>query len=251
MLKKSKIITNDSIAIIFVENAICMDSILHQIKLPINEKLYLKDPLTSTIGKKILNESINFINDVGFEKFTFKKLALSITTTEATIYRYFESKHKLLLYLINWYWSCIATRLLFETSNISDPILKLQKAIHLLTAIPNPQKENLLMNELLLKKIVINEGSKVIQTKEVDSENKDGVFTIYKNVVDNVVNIMSEVAPSYKFPNMLVISMIEGSNQQHFFAEHLPKLTNSNVENDFVELFYQELIFKTIQHDSV
>ena len=251
MLKKSKIITNDSIAIIFVENAICMDSILHQIKIPINEKLYLKDPLTSTIGQKILNESINFINDLGFEKFTFKKLALSIATTEATIYRYFESKHKLLLYLINWYWSCIATRLLFETSNISDPILKLKKAIHLLTSIPNPQKENLLMNELLLKKIVINEASKVIQTKEVDSENKDGVFTIYKNVVDNVVNIMNEVAPTYKFPNMLVTSMIEGSNQQHFFAEHLPKLTNSDVENDFVELFYQELIFKTIQHDSV
>ncbi len=251
MLKKSKNITNDSIAIIFVENAICMDSILHQIKIPINEKLYLKDPLTSTIGQKILNESINFINDLGFEKFTFKKLALSIATTEATIYRYFESKHKLLLYLINWYWSCIATRLLFETSNISDPILKLQKAIHLLTSIPNPQKENLLMNELLLKKIVINEASKVIQTKEVDTENKDGVFTIYKNVVDNVVNIMNEVAPTYKFPNMLVTSMIEGSNQQHFFAEHLPKLTNSDVENDFVELFYQELIFKTIQHDNV
>lgn len=228
-----------------------MDALFHQIKIPINEKLYLKDPLTSSIGQKILNESINFINEIGFEKFTFKKLALSIATTEATIYRYFESKHKLLLYLINWYWSCIATRLLFETSNIQDPVVKLQKAIHLLTAIPNPQKENLLMNELLLKKIVINEALKVILTKEVDNENKDGVFTLYKNVVVNVANIIQEIAPAYKFPNMLVTSMIEGSNQQHFFAEHLPKLTNSEVEKDFVELFYQELIFKTIQHDII
>jgi AcrR family transcriptional regulator len=228
-----------------------MDAIFHQLKIPINEKLYLKDPLTSVIGQKILNKSIHFINEVGFEKFTFKKLALLIETTEASIYRYFESKHKLLLYLINWYWSCIATRLLFETSNISDPRLKLKKAIHLLTAIPNPEKENLLMNELLLKKIVINEASKVIQTKEVDNENKDGVFTLYKNVVKNVANMITEVAPSYKFPNMLVTSMIEGSNQQHFFAEHLPKLTNSEVEKDFVELFYQELIFNTIQHDTI
>jgi AcrR family transcriptional regulator len=228
-----------------------MDAIFHQLKIPINEKLFLKDPSTSVIGQKILNESILFINEVGFEKFTFKKLALTIATTEATIYRYFESKHKLLLYLINWYWSCIATRLLFETSNISDPLLKLQKAIHILTTIPNPQKENILMNELLLKKLVINEASKVIQTKDVDSENKNGVFALYKNVVENVASIIIEIAPSYKFPNMLVTSMIEGSNQQHFFAEHLPKLTNSEVEKDFVELFYQELIFKTIQHDNV
>lgn len=228
-----------------------MDAIFHQLKIPINEKLFLKDPSTSVIGQKILNESILYINEVGFEKFTFKKLALTIATTEATIYRYFESKHKLLLYLINWYWSCIATRLLFETSNISDPLLKLQKAIHILTTIPNPQKENILMNELLLKKLVINEASKVIQTKDVDSENKNGVFALYKNVVENVASIIIEIAPSYKFPNMLVTSMIEGSNQQHFFAEHLPKLTNSEVEKDFVELFYQELIFKTIQHDNV
>lgn len=228
-----------------------MDAIFHQLKIPINEKLFLKDPSTSVIGQKILNESILFINEVGFEKFTFKKLALTIATTEATIYRYFESKHKLLLYLINWYWSCIATRLLFETSNISDPLLKLQKAIHILTTIPNPKKENILMNELLLKKLVINEASKVIQTKDVDSENKNGVFALYKNVVENVASIIIEIAPSYKFPNMLVTSMIEGSNQQHFFAEHLPKLTNSEVEKDFVELFYQELIFKTIQHDNV
>ena len=169
-----------------------MDAIFHQLKIPINEKLFLKDPSTSVIGQKILNESILFINEVGFEKFTFKKLALTIATTEATIYRYFESKHKLLLYLINWYWSCIATRLLFETSNISDPLLKLQKAIHILTTIPNPQKENILMNELLLKKLVINEASKVIQTKDVDSENKNGVFLNLSYVNLDVIHKISE-----------------------------------------------------------
>jgi hypothetical protein len=107
------------------------------------------------------------------------------------------------------------------------------------------------MNEFLLKKIVINEASKVIQTKEVDNENKDGVFTLYKNVVFTVANMINEVSPDYRFPNMLVTSMIEGSNQQHFFAEHLPRLTNAEVEKDFVEVFYQELIFKTIQNDTI
>jgi hypothetical protein len=41
--------------------------------------------------------------------------------------------------------------------------------------------------------------------------------------------------------------MIEGSNQQRFFAEHLPRLTNSRKEEDLVEDFYMDLVFKTIK----
>ena len=225
-----------------------MQSFFQNIKLPINEKLYLKDPQSSEIGNKILNESIDLINEIGFEKFTFKKLAVKISTTEASIYRYFESKHKLLLYLINWYWSCIATRMLFETSNIQDPTLKLQKAIHILTALPNPQAEQILANELNLKEVVINEASKAFLIKEIDSENKDGVFSVYKSVVNNTVEMIKAINPNYPYPNILVTTVIEGSNQQRFFAQHLPKLTNSSSESDFVEQFYQDLIFKAIQH---
>ncbi len=225
-----------------------MESLLQFIKLPINEKLYLKDPQSSEIGNKILNESIELINEIGFEKFTFKKLAIKISTTEASIYRYFESKHKLLLYLINWYWSCIATRLLFETSNIQDSTLRLQKAIHVLTALPNPEKEHVLPNEIALKEVVINEASKVFLTKDVDNENKDGVFSVYKTVVNNVVEIIQAINPEYPFPNMLITTVIEGSNQQRFFAQHLPKLTNSSQSSDLVEEFYQDMIFKAIQH---
>lgn len=225
-----------------------MQSFFQNIKLPINEKLYLKDPQSSEIGNKILSESIELIIEIGFEKFTFKKLATKISTTEASIYRYFESKHKLLLYLINWYWSCIATRMLFETSNIQDPTLKLKKAIHILTAIPNPQAEQVLANEIFLKEIIINEAWKAFLTKEIDSENKDGVFSVYKSVVNNVVQMIQTINPNYLYPNMLVTTVIEGSNQQRFFGQHLPKLTNSSSEVDFVEQFYQDMIFKAIQH---
>jgi len=226
-----------------------MQSFIQNIKLPINEKLYLKDPQSSEIGNKILNESINLINEIGFEKFTFKKLATKISTTEASIYRYFESKHKLLLYLINWYWSCIATRLLIETSNIIDPVLRLKKAIHILTAIPNPQFDQVLANEIFLKEIIINEAWKAFLTKEIDSENNDGVFSVYKSVVNDLVEMIKAISPQYLYPNMLVTAVIEGSNQQRFFAQHLPKLTNSSSESDFVEQFYQDMIFKAIQHD--
>ena len=59
------------------------------ISIRVNENLYLKDPTSTEIGIKILVEGLEMINDIGFESFTFKKLAQSINTTEATIYRYF------------------------------------------------------------------------------------------------------------------------------------------------------------------
>jgi len=223
-----------------------MHNILAHIKIPVNENLYLKDPSTSDLGTKIIDGSIELMSQLGFERFTFKKLAVEIQTTEASVYRYFESKHKLLLYLINWYWGCLATRIVLETKNIEDPIVKLRKTIHILTAMPNPEIDSLISNELALKEIIINESSKALITKDVDEENKVGVFSVYKELVENVAQIMNEVNPIYPYPNMLASSMIEGSNQQRFFAMHLPRLTNIHHNEDFVESFYENLIFKTL-----
>ena len=214
-----------------------------------NEHLFLKDPTSSELGQKILSGSISLISSLGFEKFTFKKLALEIDTTEASIYRYFESKQKILLYLINWYWSCMWFRVHMGTQNIEDAEVRLKNCIHILTAIPNPSNEFVMENELDLKHIVINESLKVLLTKNVDDENQNGAFTEYKKVVEFVSAIILEINPSYEFPNMLISTMIEGSNQQHFFAVHLPRLTNINKKDDLVESFFTETILKVIKHE--
>ncbi len=224
-----------------------MKEMYQSIHVTVNSNLFLKDPLTSELGNKILNGSIELIDSLGFEHFTFKKLANEIATTEASIYRYFENKNKLLLYLVNWYWGCVATRLMFETNNIEDPEIKLKKVIHILTALPDPEKESLMQNEQKLKQLVINESNKVVLTKEVDEENKSGIFSVYKSIVNSVVDLIKIINEDYPFPNMLVSSMIEGSNQQRFFADHLPRLTNSSKGKDNVELFYLDLVFKTIK----
>ncbi len=223
-----------------------MPNILANIKISVNENLYLKDPSSSELGIKIVDGSIELMSQIGFERFTFKKLAAEIQTTEASVYRYFESKHKLLLYLINWYWGCLATRITLETKNIEEPRLKLRKTIHILTALPNPETDSLISNELALKEIIINESSKAIITKDVDEENKVGVFSVYKELVKKVAETINLVNPTYPYPNMLASSMIEGSNQQRFFALHLPRLTNVHENVDFVESFYEDLIFKTL-----
>jgi AcrR family transcriptional regulator len=225
-----------------------MNQMFSKMSIPTNENLYLKDPTSSDLGKKILSGSISLLSSLGFEKFSFKKLALAIDTTEASIYRYFEGKHKMLLYLINWYWSCIWFRLHMGTQNIQDPEVRLKNCIHILTSIPNPTTELVLENELALKQIVINESSKVLLTKNVDDENKNGAFSEYKKVVAFVSSIILEINPTYAFPNMLVSTMIEGSNHQHFFAAHLPRLTNMNSKTDLVESFFTDTLSKVIKH---
>ncbi len=226
-----------------------MKAILSQLKIQVNSNLYLKDPHTSELGEKIIRSSIRLIDELGFEHFTFKKLAAEINSTEASIYRYFESKQKLMFYLINWYWSFIEYRLVFETANIQDSSERLSRAIHILTSLPDSESEVIDAVEAPSKKIVMNESIKVIMTKEVDDENKEGAFAVYKSIVKRVAEIILEVNPNYPYPNMLVSAMIEGSNQQRFFEVHLPGLTNQTPGSDSVEQFYRDLVFKVLKNE--
>src|SRR5687767_14079151 len=103
-----------------------------QLQIKMNEKLFLRNPAQSELGKKIILHSIQLIHKHGFEAFTFKKLAEHIGTTEAGIYRYFENKHRLLIYITAWYWSWLEYRVAFQTNNITDPVVKLKRVINLL-----------------------------------------------------------------------------------------------------------------------
>ena len=71
-----------------------MNNLLLSLKIQVNDKIYVKDPETSTLGRKIIQESILLMDEIGFENFTFKKLGERIGSNESSIYRYYESKHK-------------------------------------------------------------------------------------------------------------------------------------------------------------
>ncbi|UII25440.1 TetR/AcrR family transcriptional regulator [Fulvivirga maritima] len=218
-----------------------------RIEIQVNSCTYLKDPLSSTLGKKIISGSIDLINNLGFESFTFKKLALRIGSTEASIYRYFESKHKLLLYLTSWYWAWMEYRLVFLLANISSPIKKLDLSLEALTEEVKEDKSISHINERKLYKIVINESAKAYYTKEVDKENKDGVFLGLKNLVDRVSDIILEIDPQYPFPHMLVSTVIEGGHHQRYFAEHFPRLTDTVGQGDAITQFYKDLVFGALK----
>ena len=68
-----------------------MKNLLSVLKISVPDKIFIKDPETSELGKRIIEQSIVLINEIGFDSFTFKKLGIKIGSNESSIYRYFES----------------------------------------------------------------------------------------------------------------------------------------------------------------
>lgn len=221
--------------------------ILPKISIQVNEHIYLKNPESSDLGRKIVSASIELMDEVGYEAFTFAKLAKSINSTEASVYRYFESKRKLLLYMTDWYWAWMEYRLLFGLANINSSDERLKKAIVLLTEQIQEDGSFTHINEIKLNRIVISEASKVYLTREVDEENKDGIFHTYKELVQRVSDIITEINPDYKYPHMLISTIIEGAHYQRYFAEHIPRLTDMIKGEDAIVNFSLDMVMNTIK----
>jgi hypothetical protein len=86
----------------------------------------------------------------------------------------------------------------------------------------------------------------VYLNKKVDEDNRHGFFIPYKDVVERVALVISELRPDFKYPNMLVSSIIEGAHHQRFFASHLPRLTNIIEGEDAIYSFYAQLAKKIL-----
>ncbi|MFH6603391.1 TetR/AcrR family transcriptional regulator [Maribacter algicola] len=226
-----------------------MDQLLQSVTIRINDKLYVKDPESSELGKRIVTESIAMIVDIGFESFTFRKLGIKIGSNESSVYRYFENKHKLLLYLTSWYWGWLEYQLVFATNSIADPSERLKRAIQVVTRTIEEDSAFSHINEILLNKIVINEYSKSYLTKEVDAENKDGYFVIYKRLVNRISAMIKAVNNEYEYPLSLASTVLEGSLHQHFLKDHFTSLTDCRENVDPTEYFIQ-LVFNTLTLDN-
>ncbi|MFS4468715.1 TetR/AcrR family transcriptional regulator [Maribacter sp. 2210JD10-5] len=222
-----------------------MEQLLHSVKIRINEKIFVKDPESSNLGKRIIEKSILMINDMGFESFTFKKLGTQIGSNESSIYRYFENKHKLLLYLTSWYWGWLEYQLVFATNSIAVPEEKLERAIEIITRETKEDSSFSHINEILLNKIVINEYSKSYLTKEVDEENKEGYFVIYKRLVGRITQMIQQVDANYKYPSSLSSTVVEGALHQHFLKEHFSSMTDCN-DNVTPTQYLTDLVFNAL-----
>ncbi len=216
------------------------------LQIPVQESLFVKDPTSSAVGKSILEHGLILLSEIGLEDFTFKKLAVKISSTESTIYRYFENKHQFLSYLFNFYWAWMDLNVAFATTNIEDPKERLRRIIGLITKKVNNDVRTPYIDEALLQDVIALESSKTFLSKKVDEENQAGYFLQYKKLVDRISAVIVEINPMYAYPNALVSTILESSFHQRYFGNHLPRLTNEMHIDTRLEEFLLDLCLKTI-----
>ena len=226
-----------------------MDKLLGNLKIAVPEKIFIKDPETSDLGRRIIEHSILMIDEMGFEAFTFKKLGVTIGSNESSIYRYFESKHKLLLYLSSWYWAWLEYHLVFKTFNIQDKEEKLKEAIDVLTSSIKEDSKFTHINEVVLNRIMINENSKSFLTKEVDQENKEGYFIIYKRIISRLKDMIADLDSNYPYPASLASTIVEGALHQHFLKDHFKSITDCSTKTTPTQ-FYTDLTLNILNNNN-
>lgn len=220
----------------------------YHLNFKVNAKIFLKDPEHSELGKRIVKSSIDLMYQLGYEQFTFKKLAQEIETTEASVYRYFENKHRLLLYILNWYWCYMEYMVEFKLQNVTNKEEKLQLIVGLLTEELPGSTGEFDYNKKFLNQIVIRESSKVYLVKDVQEINKEEVFKPFKDLCARIASIITEYNRNYKYPRSLSTTLIETSHDHQFFIENLPRLTDANPKKkeNFTAVFLNDLLFRVL-----
>lgn len=216
----------------------------------LNENLFLRDPQGTELGQNIIRESIMLIDAIGFEQFTFRKLAEKIESTEASVYRYFENKHRLLVYLIDWYWTWLDYRIDFATQNLVTAEEKIKACLRVLIEEKKYDPSFAYVDESALQRIVMAEFDKTYLTKQVDADNREGLFLPYKSVCKRIAIAIKEANPEYPHPHTLISTIMLSVNHQLFYARHLPSLTDikydAKKQHQQLYSFCEALIFKGI-----
>jgi AcrR family transcriptional regulator len=198
----------------------------YSVHVRMNERLFLRDPEGSDLGRRIVRQGITLFDEIGFEDATFKKLAERMNTKEASIYRYFENKHRLLIYLVAWYWQWIDFQLVFRTNNLTDPREKLERLLNLLLLNDIDHSLTDYIDLRALHSVVVREASKAYLTRHVTEDNRQQLFKPYKDLCGRMAGIILELRPDYPYARSLASSLIETAHYQSFFMQNLPSLTD-------------------------
>jgi len=219
------------------------------VQIVVSDKLFLRDPQQSKLGQKIIKEGIFLLDEIGLEAFTFRKLAKKIASTEASIYRYFENKHYFLVYLLSWYWEWVRFRIDFNSMNVKDPKERLSIIIKTIVDTVRLSTPANYIDRDALNRVVIAEGTKAYHIKAIDQENKEGFFLNYKSLAKKIAGVIKEVNPKFPYPKSLATNLLEMANNQIYFAQHIPALTDVKIKRkkmDEVEAMLSYFVFKML-----
>ena len=214
----------------------------------ISDELYLKDPQQSTYGQHLLKHSVALMAEIGFEHFNFKKLAEQMGSTETSVYRYFENKQKLLIYLSCWYWEWVHYLIDIHTMNIEKPTTLLKIAIHQLIYASEENSMTAYINENFLHQLLVIEGVKSFHFSDVDKQNEAGVFRSHKDLISKITSIITKVNPSFTYGASLASTLTDMAHNQIYYAKHLPRLSSVRGDNilEQLEVMMQDFAFSIL-----
>lgn len=195
------------------------------ITISVSAATYLRNPLDTDLGRNIISHGIDIMSETGFQCFNFKQLACSMKSTEASVYRYFENKHMLLVYLTSWYWEYLDYLIMINTRNIDDPKKRLRIAIKTIVAGANDETQVEYVDIKKLHKIVVEQSSKVTHSKKVLNCNKPGLFSNFERLNDNLSQMILSCDKDFKYPFALATNMIKMAIDHTYYAEHLCSVT--------------------------
>ena len=220
------------------------------VQMQVNKNLYIRDPEETDLGRRIISDGIKLIDKMGFDTFTFKKLADAIDSTEASVYRYFQSKQQLLQYLVSWYWHWLDYSIGYRTNNITDPHDQLEIAIGVLTESDRDDPATAHIDEALLHRIIISESARVFLTKQGKGVKAADVFAAYNLVSSRLTSIIKGVTPKYRYCDRLATTLIASVHQQMFHSEYsstTAKTKNKKTDRKEIIKFLNHLIFSSIE----
>ena len=184
------------------------------IKISVDKHFYIRDPLETKLGQNILTEGIALMQKLGYDQFTFKKLALEMSSTEASVYRYFESKSQFLQYLVCWYWNWLDFLIQYRIHNVKDDKRRLLEAIHVLTQSDEDDPATEFIDEAALHRIIIAESARVYLTRQMNTSIRSDIFKGYGVLVNRISDLIRKVRPKYRFSHQLAMTMITTIHQQ-------------------------------------
>jgi len=129
---------------------------------------------------------------------------------------------------------------------IKNPEEKLNEALKIITKKVENDKNTTYIDEAILHRIITAEYTKTFLTKDVDVENKEGYFVVYKRIIVRLIEMIEAVNPNYNYSKSLASSVVEGILHQRYLKEHFTSITNLT-EKDCLFEFYSDLVKKALQ----
>jgi len=195
------------------------------ISISVHPNTYLRDPKETTLGKKIIKHSIDILSETGYHCFNFKQLAKQMSSTEASVYRYFENKHMLLVYLCSWYWDYLNYLIEIDTRNVSNPEQKLRIAIRTIVNGSSAQSPTDFIDQSKLHIVIVEHFFKAMFNKTTSVAAKENLFANYRNLNSNLTSIVKEFNPEFKYPCAMASTIIKMSIDHSYYADQICSLT--------------------------